>query len=104
MGFLKDLQATMTSSSHAATHAATADLQWAPIHGVDLDRYAWLFAQLHQGRFASAAEAQQWLATQGVAPGTWAEIHAGWTQRTNRSIEVSTRYGMLASQHNLISC
>jgi hypothetical protein len=103
MGFLKELQATMMRQPELPG-ARPADAQWAPIHGVDIDRYAWLHAQLQHGGFASAEESHQWLAAQGVAPGTWTEIHAGWNQRMARSLEVSTRYGMLASQHSLVRC
>jgi hypothetical protein len=101
MGFLKELQASMMRVDHAAPSAAD---RWKPIHGVDLDRYAWLFAQLDSGGFLTAAEAQQWLASQGVAAGTWAEIHDGWTERITHSFEVSARYTAVASQHRLVRC
>jgi hypothetical protein len=75
--------------------------QWAPIHGVDLDRYTWLYVETLRQKFPDAQAAETWLASQGVVAGTWGEINSGWQQRMAAHMDVMTRYGVLSSQYGI---
>jgi hypothetical protein len=75
--------------------------QWAPIQGVDLDRYTWLYVETLRQKFPDAQSAETWLASQGVVPGTWAEINSGWQDRMRAHMDVMTRYGVLSSQYGI---
>lgn len=113
MGFFKDIKSTVSSANQMAANAqamqanamasasAPVDLNdpmWAPIHGVTLDRYAQLTAQLAKQNLAGIEAIEAWLETQGVEKGTWSEINTGWANRMAGSEQVRTRYGMLYSQ------
>lgn len=107
MGFFKDLQNSAANGyafqnqMNAAGAGTATGPQWAPILGVDLDRYTWLYVQLTKAKFPNAEASTEWLASQGVAPGTWAEINQGWQQRMSQYLDVTTRYGLLASQYGI---
>lgn len=116
MGFLKDLKnMTATASSMAgqaqavqaaALHqqtaaAAPADLSdpaFAPIHGVTLDEYARISAQLVRSGASGIPAVQAFAEGQGVPAGRWAEVQQGWVQRMAQSMEVRTRYGVIYAQ------
>jgi hypothetical protein len=117
MGFFKDISSTISNANQAAANAQVVSANygammqgqavdpnaahWAPIHGVDLDRYTWLYVETLRQRFADPQAAEQWLAAQGVAPGTWAEINDGWQQRMRSHMDVTTRYGTLSAQYGI---
>lgn len=117
MGFFKDISSSITNANQAAANAQVIQAQygamsagapidpmapqWAPIAGVDLDRYTWLYVETLRQRFADAASAEAWLASQGVAPGTWATINEGWQQRMRAHMDVMTRYGVLSTQYGI---
>ena len=117
MGFFKDIgnsfatmnqniaaapviEANMTAMMQGQALDPSAP-QWAPIHGVDLDRYTWLYVETLRQKFADPQSAETWLASQGVAPGTWAAINEGWQQRMRAHMDVMTRYGTLAAQYGI---
>ena len=41
---------------------------------------------------------QAWLESEGVAPGTWGQVQAGWVNRMSKNEAVRTRYGVLYAQ------
>lgn len=114
MGFFKDIKNTvetanqMQASANAmqanAMNAAVGgavdlnDPMWAPIHGVTVDRYAQITAQLARQNLSGIAAVEAWLESQGVAKGTWADINTGWANRMATYEHVRTRYGMIYSQ------
>lgn len=117
MGLFKDISSSLTNMNQNIANGQVAQAngmammagqaidpsapQWAPIHGVDLDRYTWLYVETLRQKFPDAASAEAWLATQNVAPGTWAAINDGWQQRMRAHMDVMTRYGVLASQYGI---
>lgn len=74
------------------------DPLWAPIDGITLDKYAQLTAAMARHDLAASDEAQAWLESQGVKPGTWGGVQAGWVNRMSISAAVRTRYGVLYAQ------
>ncbi len=74
------------------------DPMWAPIDGITLDKYAQLTAAMARQDLGTADEAQAWLESQGVKPGTWGEVQTGWVNRMSTSEAVRTRYGVLYAQ------
>ena len=46
----------------------------------------------------TADQAQAWLESQGVKPGTWGQVQTGWVNRMATSEAVRTRYGILYAQ------
>ncbi len=71
------------------------DPVWAPIDGITLDKYAQITAAMARQDLAAAGEAQAWLESQGVKPGTWGQVQTGWVNRMATSEAVRTRYGIL---------
>ena len=111
MGFFKDIKSTVQSANEAAGHAAAMqasvaaaqsgapvdleDPMWAPIHGVTVDRYAELTAQLVRQQVAGVDAVEAWLVSQGVPEGAWGEVNAGWANRMAAHEPVRTRYGVV---------
>lgn len=114
MGFLRSLKSTMENANAAVLNAnalsqqyaaasqlAPTDLNdpvYAPIAGVSLEMYARLTASMAKLNLSSLEAVQSWVHTQGVVPGTWAEVQTGWTSRMSNSMSVRTRYGVLYSR------
>jgi hypothetical protein len=71
---------------------------WAPIDGITLDKYAQLTAAMARQALGTPDQAQEWLETQGVKPGTWANVQTGWVNRMATNEAVRTRYGILYTQ------
>ena len=74
------------------------DPVWAPIEGITLDRYAQLTAALARDDLGRSDRTQAWLESEGVAPGTWGQVQAGWVNRMSKNEAVRTRYGVLYAQ------
>jgi len=74
------------------------DPMWAPIDGITLDKYAQLTAAMARQDLGTADDAQAWLESHGVKPGTWGEVQTGWVNRMSTSEAVRTRYGVLYAQ------
>jgi len=92
--------AEMTGAMYAAQAAAQQpvdlnDPVWAPIDGITLDKYAQLTAALARQDLGTSDEAQAWLESHGVKPGTWGDVQTGWVNRMSSSEAVRTRYGVL---------
>jgi hypothetical protein len=71
---------------------------WEPIDGITLDKYAQLTAAMARQSLGEGDQAQTWLEAQGVKPGTWRNVQAGWVNRMATNEAVRTRYGILYSQ------
>lgn len=110
MGFFKNVKGTidgakqMQADAQAMMNEANqpvdlSDPVWAPIEGIDLDRYAEITAALARQNLAGADQVEAWVETQGVQPGTWQAVQNGWVQRMAANMQVRTRYGVLYSQH-----
>lgn len=74
------------------------DPLWQPIDGITLDKYAQLTAAMARQDLAAPDRAQAWLEAQGVKPGTWGTVQAGWVERMAANEAVRTRYGILYSR------
>lgn len=116
MGLFKDMkdtlnatpqlidQASQLQQNAMATQAAAhqpvdlTDPAWAPIDGITLDKYAQLTAAMARQNLGTPDQAEAWLATQGVVPGTWANVNVGWVNRMATNEAVRTRYGVMYSQ------
>jgi len=114
MGFFKDIKSTVQSANEMAGHAAgmqasvaaattgapvdLTDAMWVPIHGVTVDRYAQLTAQMARQNLSGIEAVSAWLESQGVVRGTWADINTGWANRMAAYEPVRTRYGILYAQ------
>ena len=117
MGFFKNVSNSLATMNQSIANAPIIEAnaaammqgqaldpsapQWAPIHGVDLDRYTWLYVETLRQKFADPQAAESWLASQGVAPGTWAAVNEGWQQRMRAHMDVMTRYGTLSAQYGI---
>ena len=102
-GALTDLAARESGGLQAAQAAAQQpvdlnDPVWAPIDGITLDKYAQLTAAMARQDLGTADQAQTWLESQGVKPGTWGQVQTGWVNRMATSEAVRTRYGILYAQ------
>ena len=71
------------------------DPVWAPVDGITLDKYALLTAAMARQDLVPSAQAQAWLESQGVEPGTWGAVQIGWVNRMSFNEAVRTRYGVL---------
>jgi hypothetical protein len=74
---------------------ANADLIWAPICGVSLERYAELSREMAAHAVAGPESIEHWVTERGVAGGTWATVTTGWSSRMVRFAEVRRRYDEL---------
>lgn len=110
MGFFKDMKATVDSAKEMQANAMAMQDQanrpvdlndpiWAPIEGIDLDKYAEISAALARQNLAGVEQVEAWVETQGVKPGTWTTVQQGWVQRMAGNMQVRTRYGVLYSQY-----
>jgi hypothetical protein len=91
-------QDTLSAQAAAKLPVDLNDPVWQPIDGITLDKYAQLTAGLARQNLGNSEKAQAWLEDQGVKPGTWAVVQAGWVNRMATSEAVRTRYGILYSQ------
>ncbi len=97
-------QASQTPGGLPAAQAAAQqpvdlnDPVWAPVDGITLDKYAQLTAAMARQDLGTAEEAQAWLESQGVKPGTWGQVQTGWVNRMATNEAVRTRYGILYAQ------
>lgn len=118
MGFFKDIKSTVQSANEmagqgaaqaagmqasmaSATSGAPVDLNdpmWAPIHGITIDRYAQLTAQMVRQNLVGIDAVTAWLEGQGVPEGTWPEVNKGWADRMAAHEPVRTRYGVIYAQ------
>ncbi len=99
-GALTEPAAPMPGGMYAAQAAARRpvdlnDPVWAPIDGITLDKYAQLTAAMARQDIGTSEQAQAWLESQGVEPGTWGEVQIGWVNRMSTNEVVRTRYGVL---------
>jgi hypothetical protein len=115
VGLFKDIKASMddgtgSSGDAGAMHGSSAgragalqpvdlnDPIWEPIDGITLDKYAQLTAAMARQSLGPQDEAEAWLETQGVKPGTWGNVQTGWVNRMATHEAVRTRYGILYSR------
>lgn len=109
MGFFKNMRATVDTAREMQANAEAMvaeanqpvdlnDPVWAPIEGIDLDRYAQITAALARQSLAGVEQVEAWVESQGVHPGTWSAVNQGWTQRMAGNMQVRNRYGVLYSQ------
>ena len=91
-------QNAMTASAGAHQPVDLNDPAWAPIDGITLDKYAQITAAMARQHLGTPDQAEVWLATQGVVPGTWANVNVGWVNRMATNEAVRTRYGVLYAQ------
>jgi hypothetical protein len=73
----------------------SSDLIWAPICGVDLERYAELSREMAAHAVAGPDAIERWVTERGVDAGTWATVTTGWSSRMVRFAEVRRRYDEL---------
>jgi hypothetical protein len=102
-GALTDQATPLPGELYAAQVAAQepVDLNdpiWAPIDGITLDKYAQLTAAMAREDVGTADQAQAWLESHGVKPGTWGQVQTGWVNRMATNEAVRTRYGILYAQ------
>ncbi len=102
-GELGDQDARLPGGMYAAQVAAQQpvdlnDPVWAPIDGITLDKYAQLTAALARRELGPSDQAETWLESQGVKPGSWGQVQTGWVDRMATSEAVRTRYGVLYAQ------
>ena len=64
----------------------------------DLAGYGPITAAMARQSLGTPDQAEAWLETQGVTPGTWAGINVGWVNRMATNEAVRTRYGVMYSQ------
>lgn len=109
MGFFKNTKSMINSAKEMQANAQAMmaeanqpvdlnDPVWAPIEGVDLDKYAQISAALARQNLAGVEQVEAWVETQGVQPGTWGKVQQGWAQRMAGNMQVRNRYGVLYSQ------
>lgn len=109
MGFFKDMKATVDGAKEMQANAMAMQAQanqpvdlddpiWAPIEGIDLDKYAEISAALARQNLTGVEQVEAWVESQGVKPGTWTTVQQGWVQRMAGNMQVRTRYGVLYSQ------
>ena len=113
MGLFKDLKDTTDSAARPTGTASPKrpgapgagaqpvdlnDPLWAPIQGITLDKYAQLTAAMARQHLGTPYQAEAWLESQGVSPGTWADVNVGWVNRMATNEVVRTRYGVLYAQ------
>jgi hypothetical protein len=112
MGFFKTIKNAnrmaaqgMKMKEHYEGQAAAAnqpvdlnDPKWAPIHGVDVDKYAEISAGLQKHSVAGPENVAKFAEEQGVPEGKWQEVQVGWTQRMQQHEPVRLRYGNLYSK------
>ncbi len=67
-----------------------ADLE--PIRGVDLERYAWLSAEMLRAGLTRPDEIGEFALTHGIAADDWEVVQAGWIERLGASEELRVRY------------
>ena len=91
-------QNAMAAQASAQQPVDLNDPVWAPIDGITLDKYAQITAAMARQNLGTPDQAEAWLATQGVTPGTWAGINVGWVNRMATNEAVRTRYGVMYSQ------
>jgi len=66
-----------------------------PIHGVGMERYAHLSAELLTAGVTGIDAIEAYTADKGVRPGTWAEVQRGWIERMRDSAELRRLYGQI---------
>jgi hypothetical protein len=79
------------------TPGSPADLIWAPICGVSLERYAELSRDMAAHAVAGPDAIEHWVTQRGVTAGAWATVTTGWSSRMVRFAEVRRRYDDLAT-------
>jgi hypothetical protein len=68
---------------------------WAPIEGVDIDRYAALIAEILKRGIVGRDQIEQYVTARGVAPGVWRRVESGWIARIAGHRGVRTRYALM---------
>lgn len=71
---------------------------WAPIHGIDVDKYAEISAGLAKHSVMGPENVGEFAEQNGVPGGKWQEVQLGWTQRMQQHEPVRVRYGNLYSK------
>jgi hypothetical protein len=74
------------------------DAMLLPIHGVDMERYARLSAELLRAGITGLGAIEEYTADKGVRAGTWAEVQRGWIERMRESADLRRRYGAICSR------
>ena len=68
-----------------------------PIHGVDMQQYARLSAELLTAGVTGLGAIEAYTADKGVQPGTWAEVQRGWIERMRDNAKLRQLYGEICS-------
>lgn len=71
-----------------------------PIHGVDMERYARLSAELLTNGVTGLGAIEEYTADKGVRPGTWAEVQRGWIERMRDNADLRVLYGQIYSRRD----
>ncbi|MHB1138388.1 MAG: hypothetical protein ACYC2O_05475 [Microthrixaceae bacterium] len=70
----------------------------APIHGIGMEQYALLSAELLTEGVTGLGAIERYTADKGVLPGTWADVQRGWIERMRDSAALRRRYGAICSR------
>ena len=69
-----------------------------PIHGVGMEQYARLSAELLSAGVTGLGAIEEYTVDEGVRAGTWAEIQRGWIARMRDSADLRVLYGQIYSR------
>ncbi len=69
-----------------------------PIHGIGMEQYARLSAELLSAGVTGLGAIERYTADKGVRPGTWEDVQRGWIERMRDSAALRRRYGAICSR------
>jgi len=72
----------------------------APIHGVGMEQYARLSAELLSAGVTGLGAIEEYTADEGVRAGTWESIQQGWIERMRDNSELRVLYGQIYSRRS----
>lgn len=69
-----------------------------PIHGIDMEQYARLSAELLSAGVTGIGAIERYTADKGVRPGTWEDVQRGWIERMRDNAALRRRYGAICTR------
>src|SRR3954469_20461386 len=84
-----------TRATRVSWPGGEAAAHWAPIDGVTLEGYAQITRDMAAAGVAGPDAIERFVASRGVAPGTWSRIATGWSTRMARDQAIRARFDEL---------
>ena len=91
-------QQAMKAQQEANQPVDLNDPMWAPIEGINVDKYAEITAGLMKNGVMGIENVNKYAEERGVPSGAWQAVQNGWVARMGQHMAVRTRYGNLYNE------